>query len=68
MIHRYEIDFSVMYNGKITEVQSTIIPANSLDAANKKLQSEVTRRLGACDIKIDTTKLLVSENIRYIIK
>ncbi len=34
MIHRYEIDFSVMYGGKERELQSAIIPARSLEEAN----------------------------------
>ncbi|HDR8112419.1 hypothetical protein ACO1D2_28095 [Bacillus thuringiensis] len=69
MIHQYELNFSVMYNnGKVTDSQSTIIPASSLEEANKKLQSEVTRRLGTCSIKMNTACLSVSENSRYIIK
>ncbi|PGO77657.1 hypothetical protein CN980_11285 [Bacillus cereus] len=67
MIHRYEIDFSVMYDGKLTDLQSAIIPANSLEEATKKLQSEVKRRLGKCQVKIDTTSLLVSDDSRYTI-
>jgi hypothetical protein len=63
MIHRYEIDFSVMYDGKVTDLQSAIIPAHSLEEVNKKLQSEVKRRLGKCRVKIDHTSLLVSEDI-----
>ncbi|MEK4677792.1 hypothetical protein [Bacillus sp. FSL K6-2944] len=62
MIHRYEIDSSVMYDGKVTDLQSAIIPAHSLEEANKKLQSEVKRRLGKCRVKIDHTSLLVSED------
>lgn len=69
MIHRYEIEFSVMYGGKITNLQSTIIPASSLEEANEKLQSEVRRRLGTCRVKIDTTtSLCSSEDSRYIIE
>jgi hypothetical protein len=68
VIHRYEIDFSVMYDGKVTDLQSAIIPAHSLEEANKKLQSEVKRRLGKCRVKIDHTSLLVSEDSRYTIK
>lgn len=67
MIHRYEFEFSVMYGGKVSDLQSTIIPAGSLEEANKKLQSEVKRRLGKCRIKISTTSLCVSENRRYTI-
>ncbi|PGC53783.1 hypothetical protein [Bacillus pseudomycoides] len=65
MIHRYEIDFSVMYGGKVTDLQSAIIPAHSLEEANKKLQSEVKRRFREGDIVICSTSLLVSESVRY---
>ncbi|MBD5796908.1 hypothetical protein [Bacillus pseudomycoides] len=65
MIHRYEIDFSVMYGGKVTDLQSAIIPAHSLEEANKKLQSEVKRRFGEGDIVIHFTSLHVSESVRY---
>lgn len=68
MIHRYEIEFSVMYGGKVTNLQSTIIPARSLEEANEKLQSEVKRRLGTCRVKIDTASLCSSEDSRYIIE
>ncbi|PEP95258.1 hypothetical protein [Bacillus toyonensis] len=68
MIHRYEIAFSVMYDGKVTDLQSVIIPAHSLEEANKKLQSEVKRRLGKCCVKFDHTSLLVSEDSRYTIR
>ncbi|EEM07699.1 hypothetical protein bmyco0003_56210 [Bacillus pseudomycoides] len=68
MIHQYEIDFSVMYGGKVTDLQSVIIPAHSLEEANEKLQSEAIRRLGKCRVKIDHTSLLVSEDSRYTIK
>ncbi|MGN4811154.1 hypothetical protein ACTFSP_27185 [Bacillus cereus group sp. MYBK108-2] len=67
MIHQYELNFSVMYSGKVTGSQSAIIPASSLEEANEKLQSEVKRRLGKCRIKINTTSLCVSENKRYTI-
>jgi hypothetical protein len=40
-----------MYDGKITDLQSAIVPAPSLEEANKKLQSEVKRRLGKCCVK-----------------
>jgi len=68
MIHRYEIEFSVMYGGKITDLQSTIIPARSLEEANEKLQLEVKRRLGTCRVKIDTASLYSSEDSRYRIE
>lgn len=68
MIHRYEIEFSVLYGGKVTSLQSTIIPASSLEEANEKLQSEVRRRLGTCRVKINTTSLYSSEDSRYIIE
>lgn len=68
MIHQYEIEFLVMYGGKVTNLQSTIIPASSLEEANKKLQSEIRRRLGTCRVKIDTTSVCSSEDIRYIIE
>ena len=67
MIHRSEIDFSVMYDGKVTDLQSVIIPAYSLEEANNKLQSEVKRWLGKCRVKIAHTSLLVSEDSRYTI-
>ncbi|HHT7228555.1 TPA: hypothetical protein ACTZ5W_005953 [Bacillus cereus] len=65
MIHQYELNFSVMYSGKVTDSQSTIIPASSLEEANKKLESEVKRRLGKCRIKVNTDSLYVSEDSRY---
>lgn len=67
MIHQYELSFSVMYSGKVTDSQSTIIPASSLEEANEKLQSEVKRRLGKCSIKVNAASLCVSENRRYTI-
>ncbi|WP_144492668.1 hypothetical protein [Bacillus thuringiensis] len=67
MIHRYEIDFPLMYDGKVTDLQSAIIPAHSLEEANTKLQSEVKQRLAKCVVKIDHTSLLVSEDSRYTI-
>ncbi len=68
MIHRYEIEFSVMYGGKITNLQSIIIPASSLEEANEKLQSEIRRRLGTCRVKIATASLYSSEDSRYTIE
>ncbi|MEK4418375.1 hypothetical protein LW858_30620 (plasmid) [Bacillus cereus] len=68
MVHRYEFEFSVMYNDKITDAQSTIISASSLEEAHKKLELEVKRRLGKCQLKVDITSLLVSENNRYTIE
>ncbi|MCS6595290.1 hypothetical protein [Bacillus cereus] len=68
MIHQYEIEFSVMYDGKITNLQSTIIPARSLEEANEKLKSEVRRRLGTFRVKIDTASLCSSEDSRYTIE
>ncbi|CUB59467.1 hypothetical protein BN2127_JRS10_04980 [Bacillus subtilis] len=65
MIHQYELNFSVMYSGKATDSQSTIIPASSLEEANKKLESKVKRRLGKCRIKVNTANLCVSEDSRY---
>ncbi len=65
LIHQYELNFSVMYSGKVTDSQSTIIPASSLEEANKKLESEVKRRLGKCRIKVNTASLYVSEDSRY---
>ncbi|PHG57635.1 hypothetical protein [Bacillus toyonensis] len=67
MIHRYEIEFSTIYNGKITDLQSVIIPAYSLEEAEKKLQLEVQRRLGDCCTKINRTSLFVSKDIQYTI-
>ncbi|PDZ42422.1 hypothetical protein [Bacillus wiedmannii] len=68
MIYQYELVFSVMYGDKITNPQSTIIPASSLEEANEILQSEVNRRLGNCSIKINSTSLYISEDKRYIIE
>jgi hypothetical protein len=68
MIHRYELEFSVMYGGKVTNLQFTIIPASSLEEANEKLQSEVRRRLGTCRVKIDNASVCSSEDSRYIIE
>lgn len=68
LIHQYELNFSVMYSGKVTDSQSTIIPASSLEEANEKLQSEVKRRLGKCSIKVNTASLCVSEDSQYAIK
>ncbi|AHA75647.1 MULTISPECIES: hypothetical protein [Bacillus] len=68
MIHQYELNFSVIYSGKVTDSQSTIIPASSLEEANKKLQSEVKRRLGKCTIKVNTASLCVSEDSRYTLE
>ncbi|OPA11690.1 hypothetical protein [Bacillus cereus] len=68
MIHQYEFNFSVMYIGKVTDSQSTIIPASSLEEAHKKLQSEITRRLGNCNIKVNAANLYVSEDSRYKIE
>ncbi|WP_342719871.1 hypothetical protein AAG068_27935 (plasmid) [Bacillus paramycoides] len=68
MIHQYELKFSVMYEGKVTNIQSTIIPARSLEEANEKLKSEVRRRLGTYHVKIDTASLCSSEESRYIIE
>lgn len=65
MIHRYEIEFSIMYDGKVTNLQSTIIPASSLKKANEKLQSEIQRRLGKCSIKVNAAILCVAEDDRY---
>ncbi|OUB12007.1 hypothetical protein BK708_29140 [Bacillus thuringiensis serovar yunnanensis] len=66
MIHRYEIDFSVMYSGdKVTGLQSLVIPASSLEKANEKIKLEVRRRLGTGNILIHSTCLHVSEDVRY---
>ncbi|PFC16004.1 hypothetical protein [Bacillus cereus] len=67
MIHQYELNYSVMYSGKITDSQSTIIPAQTLEEANEKLQSEIKRRLGKCSIKVNSASLCVSEDSRYTI-
>ncbi|ANN35848.1 hypothetical protein A9498_31335 (plasmid) [Bacillus thuringiensis serovar coreanensis] len=65
MIHQYEIKFSVMYNGKKRDLQSVIIPASSLEKANEKLKSEVKRRFGECHVKINSSSICVSEDLRY---
>lgn len=67
LIHQYELNFSVMYSGKVTDSQSTIIPASSLEEANEKLQSEVKRRLGKCSIKVNSASLFVSEEVQYTV-
>ncbi len=67
LIHQYELNFSVMYSGKVTDSQSTIIPASSLEEANEKLQSEVKRRLGKCSIKVNAASVCVSEEVRYTV-
>lgn len=68
LIHQYELNFSVMYSGKVSSSQSTVIPASSLEEANEKLLSEVKRRLGDCSIEINSKSLYVSEDSRYIIE
>ncbi|MFJ8456197.1 hypothetical protein [Bacillus paramycoides] len=68
MIHQYELNFSVMYSGKVTDSQSTVIPARSLEEVNGKLQLEVKRRLGKCSIEINSKSLYVSEDSRYTIE
>lgn len=67
LIHQYELNFSVMYSGKVTDSQSTIIPAKSLEEASKKLHSEVKRRLGKCSIKMNSASLFVSEEVQYTV-
>ena len=67
LMHQYELSFSVMYNGKVRDSQSTIIPASSLEEANKKLQSKIKRRLGECIIEINSKSLYVSVDSRYTI-
>ena len=57
-----------MYSGKVTDSQSTIIPACSLEEANEKLQSEVKQRLGKCSIKVNKASLCASEDSRYVIE
>ncbi|MEK4841272.1 hypothetical protein [Bacillus sp. FSL L8-0152] len=68
MIYQYELNFSVMYSGKVTDSQSTIISASSLEEANEKLQSEVKRQLGKCSIKVNAASLCGSEDSRYAIE
>ncbi|PGM88478.1 hypothetical protein [Bacillus cereus] len=60
MIHQYELNFSVMYSGKVTDSQS-------LEEASEKLQSEVKRRLGKCSIKVISASLFVSEEVQYTV-
>ncbi|MGF9816309.1 hypothetical protein [Bacillus toyonensis] len=67
MIHRYEIIFSIMYSDKITALQSVIIPARSLEDATEKLNKEVQRRCGNCEVLICSTSLYIAENERYSI-
>ncbi|MED2990333.1 hypothetical protein P4357_24615 [Bacillus thuringiensis] len=61
------MNFSVMYSGKVTDSQSTIIPAQSLEEASKKLHSEVKRGLGKCSIKMNSASLFVSEEVQYTV-
>ncbi|MBJ8099712.1 hypothetical protein COM38_13575 [Bacillus toyonensis] len=68
MIHQYELNFSVMYSGKVSSSQSTVIPASSLEEAKGKLLSEVKRRLGDCSIEVNSKSLYVSEDSRYTIE
>lgn len=68
LIHQYELNFSVMYSGKVSSSQSTVIPASSLEEANEKLLSEVKRRLGDCSIEVNSKSLYVSEDSRYTIE
>lgn len=65
MIYQYEIDFSVKYHEKITDSQSAIIPAYSLEDAKGKLTAEVKRRLGDCEILMHSASLHVSEHAEY---
>ncbi|MEW9576685.1 hypothetical protein U9K47_15200 [Bacillus toyonensis] len=65
MIHRYEIIFSVMYNDKVTEVQSVIIAASSKEYAKEKLTIETKRRMGSCEVLICSINVYVAENERY---
>ncbi|MGF9815380.1 hypothetical protein [Bacillus toyonensis] len=67
MIHRYEIIFSIMYSDKATALQSVIIPARSLEDATEKLNKEIQRRFGYCEVLICSTNLYVAENERYSI-
>ncbi|PEM42366.1 hypothetical protein COF80_32200 [Bacillus toyonensis] len=67
MIHRYEIIFSLMYNDKVTDLQSVTIPAGSLEYATEKLNKEIQRRFGYCEVLIYSTSLYVAENERYSI-
>ena len=57
-----------MYSGKITDSQSTIIPASSLEEVKEKLQLEAKRRLGKCNIKGHVARLCVSEDSRYTLE
>ena len=67
MIYQYEIDFSVMYSDKITDVQSTKVPAHSLEIAKEKLMTEVKRRMGNCEVLICSASLQVPEDKKYSI-
>ncbi|MGG3652595.1 hypothetical protein ABES36_14320 [Bacillus pseudomycoides] len=62
MIHQYEIDFSVRYRGKVTDLQSVIIPAHSLEKAKEKLKLEGKRRFGEGNIVIHSTSLTSCTN------
>ncbi|PEM47163.1 hypothetical protein COF80_04270 [Bacillus toyonensis] len=64
MIHRYEIIFSVMYNDKVTALQSVIIPASSKEYAKEKLAMETKRRFGHCEGLICSTNVYVVEHER----
>ena len=56
-----------MYSSKVTDLQSAIIPARSLEEAKEKLKSEVKRRVGKCTVTINTASLYVSEEIQYTV-
>lgn len=62
MIYQYEIDFSVMYSDRITDIQSAIAPAQPLEIAKEKLITEVKRRIGNCEILISSADLQVSKD------
>lgn len=67
LMHQYKFNFSVMYSGKVTDSQSTIIPAQSLEEASEKLKLEVKRRLGKCNIKVNSASLFVSDEVQYTV-
>ncbi len=41
LMHQYKFNFSVIYSGKVADLQFTIISSQFLEEASEKLQSEV---------------------------
>lgn len=67
MIYQYEIEFSIIYSHKITASHVATFSATSLTAAIEKLEKEVQRRLGHCNLIIHETRLYVPKEETYTI-